>query len=485
MHARSLGHNSLVTTVGALVPMLVSLFTIPPYLHLIGEARYGVLIMIWSLFGLFSLADLGLGRATANQIARAGPGADRRAILWTGALLTLGCGLVGALVLILGGRLIFGHVMAVPPELRREALATLPWLAAAVPVLTTSAVLTGFLEGQERFKRVIALEITGGALAQLLPLVVAARWGPALPGVVAGFVFVRVGVALLLAWACRVPGEGWGRPCFDPARVRGLFAFGGWASLGVWFGPLLFFVDRAVIGALVGVKSLSHYNIPANLIGRIALVPMGFSRALFPRFSALEETSVRMVEREALLLLVGMMTPVIVLALLLLGPFLALWLGPRLAAVTAPVGQVLLVGAWLESMAVVPGVSLSARGYPDRGAKIQLMLAGPYLLALMLGLTLGGVQGAATVAMLRSLAYVTLVTRAAGLARSLALQLVPAASFVLLTAALVQLAPERWRWGPGAVLLLLALARGWGGVPERLRELVPGHRLLGGLGRLA
>lgn len=61
---------SLINFFGAGFPILITLITLPILLPLIGEQRYGLLMIFWAFIGYFGLFDLGLGRALANQVAK-------------------------------------------------------------------------------------------------------------------------------------------------------------------------------------------------------------------------------------------------------------------------------------------------------------------------------------------------------------------------------------------------------------------------------
>jgi O-antigen/teichoic acid export membrane protein len=97
----------------------VAFVTIPIYLHHVGEARYGVISIVWVLLGLFGFLDLGLSRAVTNALAklRTAPQAHRARVLLTTFALNLGIGLIGGLVLYIFGGLLLRYFISVPDAL--------------------------------------------------------------------------------------------------------------------------------------------------------------------------------------------------------------------------------------------------------------------------------------------------------------------------------------------------------------------------------
>ncbi len=466
----SIRRNTLINLTGAIVPILVSLTTVPLYLHLIGNARYGVLAIVWALLGYFSIFDLGLGRATSNQVARLRTAAPMQTatLFWTALLINTLLGLVGGGVLLGAGRLLLGGVFKISPDLRLEALSSVPWLAAAVPLITISAVLIGSLEGREHFFTTNILGVLGNVLIQVVPLAIVYWHGPNLAWLIGSIVCVRLVSAVLLFLACQKYVPSIGRPRIDLAWAGILFRYGTWVTVTGVIEPFLTTVDRFVIGAQVGVQVLAYYVVPFNLVTQIAILPASLSRTLFPRFSMLQRDEARVVGSDALLVLGAIMTPMIVGALVVLDPFLTIWIGSDLAEIAVPVGEILLVGIWFNSMALVPYVLLQGQGRPDLIARFHILELPPYLLLLWLGLMVAGVKGAALAWTIRVTVDALLLFRAVSTPWRQMTTLMVEAGLVVLVAisALTLFAQPALRIALGGSFIVMSLVWAWHSAPQ-------------------
>ena len=421
-----IARSTLINLAGAAVPAALLLITVPIYLHLIGEARYGVLAIVWLLLGYFGVFDLGFGRAVANRIAALhdATAEDRQGIFWTGLAISAVTGLIGGAILYLLGHWLFAHVLDIHGALRTEAENAMPWLASALPLAVIISLLAGALEGRQAFLALNGAQIFGTVLYQLFPLVVAYAGWVTLPYLIAAAIVGRLlSVLLLFALSYRhVPLSP--RPRFALNQVKSLLHYGGWITVTGLVGPLLTVFDRFLIGAKVGMVAVTAYTVPYNLVMRLSILPGSLQTALFPRFAMVDPAEAKALAARAVLSIGAIMTPIVVMGLLLIKPFLILWVGAALAKKTAPVGQILLVGIWINTLAIIPFTYLQGRGRPDLPAKFHVLELLPYVAILWVLIDRLGVPGAAWAWDLRVLADTLLLFWAAqttsGLSRAMA-----------------------------------------------------------------
>ncbi len=392
-----IGRSTIINLAGAGIPVILLLLTVPVYLHLIGEARYGVLALVWLLLGYFGVFDLGFGRAVANRIAALhdAPAEDRQAVFWTGLAISLLTGILGGLVLYFLGIWLFGHVFHISGPLQRETETAMPWLVLALPLATTISLLAGTLEGRQAFLAMNGAQVFGTVLYQILPLVVAYSGWTTLPYLIPAAIGGRLASALLLFALSYGHVPLTPRPRIAIGQVKPLLHYGGWITVTGLVGPLLTVFDRFIIGAKVGMAAVAVYTVPYNLVNNLTILPNSLQTALFPRFAMVPPAEAKALAARAMLSVAAIMTPVVVVGLLLIKPFLVLWVGNTLAKKAAPVGQILLVGIWINTLAYIPFTYLQGKGRPDLPAKFHVLELLPYVMVLWLLIDRLGVAGAA------------------------------------------------------------------------------------------
>ena len=397
--AMSVARHTAYNFVGAVVPIAVSLITVPLYLEVIGLERYGVLAICWLLVGYFGLFELGLGPASAQRIAamKDQPPQARSDLLWNALWLALAVGSVGGVILYAVGGYALTSMRGVGAGMAAEIVASLPWLALMVPASTAYGVLNGALQGRRQFLKLNLVGGTSNVLLAVVPLAVAFVHDPRLPYLIAAMLVTRIGSVAALSIYCRnaVPLR---KPTRPSAEVlRSLARFGGWVTGSGILTPLLTSVEKLLIGWRIGAAAVSIYVIPFNLLARLLVLPQSLQSALFPKFAGTDRAEADRLEYQGVRSLAAVSAVLTVLAMALLTPFLQLWIGSELASQAAPLGHLLLVGLWFNGLSHIPHARLQGSGRPDLVTKISLSQVVPYVLVLYWVIGAYGVIGAAAV----------------------------------------------------------------------------------------
>ncbi|NML33907.1 oligosaccharide flippase family protein [Paraburkholderia antibiotica] len=401
---RSIVRNIFINFAGAVAPTFVSLVTVPAYIHLLGAARYGVINLVWTLIGYFSVLDLGTSLATENQIAKARAATDDsiERIFWSAWFMNLGTGIVGGVLIYVGTIIYITHGVKIEPTFQHEVMASLPWIAAAVPIANVSWVFAGSLTGVESFTSYNINQTIGTALFQLFPLAAIFMFSASLAVVIPACVIARfVGGLMLGVAAFRALGI---RRLRLPQwhLMAELFRYGRWMLMFSGANMIASTLDRVLIGALLGARFVTYYATPQNLVTRLNLLPGAMARTLFPRLSAASRADADALAHSSLAFLNGAFTPCVIVALFALKPFLLLWLGPTMAA-SAPVASVLILGVWLAGQSSLLGILIQAQANPAFVAGVSWLQLPFFAGALWCAIHWFGLMGAAVVVVLKAL----------------------------------------------------------------------------------
>lgn len=478
----SLSRNTTYNLVGAIIPVVLSLVTVPAYLKLVGPERYGVLAIAWLMLGYFGLFDLGLGRSTSFRIAsqRDGTPEARADTFWAALSVNVGMGLIGGLLLLAAAGYFFAHAFKMSEALRPEILASVPLLACAVPISTLTGVLTGAMQGREKFLETNIISLISTALFQLLPIAVAFWVGPHLFPLLCAAILARLIAIVVLGYRCYIEFcRGLPRRLIK-AEVTGLLKYGGWVNLTSLLGQALVMIDRFMIGAVLGAAAVTIYTVPLQLAQRIQILPGALTNALFPRLSAAESQAKGLADT-ALRTLIALMSVPVLGAIFVIEPFLRLWVGHDVGGQSGPIGRILLIGFWANSFAMISFIRLQTSGRPDLVTKSILAQLPIYVALLYFALTHFGFIGCAVVFAVRCVSDYLVLSWMANRAISNWRILLFTLGMLVLGAYLAGLWDvTNWRWWASAIVTgTVLLASGWLTLPEtakaRLAATAPGR----------
>ena len=398
---RRLASNVVWNLLGTGVPLLVAIIAIPLLIQGLGTARFGVLALAWMVIGYFSLFDLGFGRALTKLVAeKLGKGQDSEipSLIWTAMSLMAVLGVLGAVIVAAISPWLVSGVLNIPSELQSETLTAFYLLAASIPIVIGSTGLRGILEAHQRFGLVNVVRIPLGIFTFLGPVAVL-FFSKSLFPIVAVLVMARLVSLLAYVILCFYIAPDLRRSfSLNRAIVKPLIKFGGWMSVTNIVGPLMVYMDRFLIGAVLTMTAVAYYATPYEIVTKLWIVPGALMGVMFPAFSASfvqnRIRAVHLFERTVSYIFISLF-PAVVLIVTFAQDGLALWLDSEFAVNSSIVLQLLAIGVFINSHAFVPFGMVQGIGRPDLTAKLHLIELPFYLLLLWYLLNTYGIVGVA------------------------------------------------------------------------------------------
>ena len=398
----TLSRNMIWNLLGLGLPTVIALGTIPVLIHLMGEERFGVLMLAWLVFGYMSIFDLGLHRALTQLVSRAL--GERRPhevapLFWTAFLLMIGAGMLGLAVVGLLAWPLVHQWLKVPSHLLSETYGAFMVMAFSLPLLVSASALRGFLEAHQRFGMVFVAQIWRGVWTFAGPLLVVWLFTTNLIAVVLGLLLGRaVAWALMMGMCLRVQPTLRQRIWPSASVVKPLLSYGGWMALTHTVVPIVLYGDRMVIGGLISMEAVTYYTTPAEVVVRLLIVPEAVVGVLFPAFAATYRTDIdhtRRLFRLGLKLVYLSFLPVAILGVTLSPEALRLWLGASFEQRSSVVLQLLIIGVFLNGTGILFSALVQGMGRPWISALVYCAEL-PIFGALMWWLTLKfGIEGTA------------------------------------------------------------------------------------------
>ncbi len=394
--------GTALNLLGLAAPLPVALWAIPDLLSSLRAERFTWLSILWALSAYSGVLDLGVARALTQHLATelARSAVPQR----VGSLCATAMMLIGLLGLVLGAGLVLSAGPLVTwlgsPDHQQEAQSAVAVLACAVPAMLLGAAGRGVLEALLAFGRINAVRVPAGILTVLGP------WSAVMQGgslVDVAWVLVAIRTAAMVAWvglAWRAMPAWRAHPAGSRQWLRPLLRSGSWLTVGNLVGPLMGYLDRFMVAALLTVTAAAHYVAPQEIVSKLWILPGALMAVLFPTFAAQILTRSRDVERigaQAMHWIILVCLPLCLALALFSTEIISQWLGSDFAVHAARVLAWMAWGMFWGCVAQLPFTLLQSGDAAALTAKLHVAELLVFVVALGAVVPGAGVEGAAAV----------------------------------------------------------------------------------------
>lgn len=412
---RLLARNTVWNLLGQLLPMAAAVFCVPPLLHSLGVARFGVLSLAWIIVGYFSLFDLGIGRAVTKFVADklgAGDFDSIPPLVWTALAVMLAMGILGGMFTFLISPWLVHHALKVPQELQHETLVGFYLLAASIPLVTLASCLRGVLEAQQKFAIANLIRVPMSVFSFAGPLLVLPFSHSLLPVILVLVVGRAVGFLLHIVACFHTLPALRNQVSVQKSHLHSLVTFGSWITLSNLLGPIVGYIDRFLVAGLLSVSMVAYYTTPLDMITRLTVIPGSLAGVLFPAFAVSftqDPDRASFLLARALKYVLMVIFPIVLIIAAFAPEILHLWVGAGFAAHSSAVLRWLAVGVFINCFGQVPFAFVQSANRPDLTAKLYFFELPLFAALIVVLASRFGLQGAAVAWVLRVIADLLLL----------------------------------------------------------------------------
>ena len=335
--------NVVANWLGLAVNMAIAVFMAPFLVHQLGDAMYGLWVLLLSVTGYMGLLDAGLKVSVVKHVARYHAVDDTTGVsrVVSTALLIYG----GLSVLIVGLSLAVGplvpRMFTMAPEAMSIAQTVLVITSLTLATTLILSVFNGLLAGLQRYDH---SNLIGAGIVIVRSVVIVAFVAQGYGIVSLGLIHLVsqiVGGLLTVRRAYKeVPGLrlSWSLAGSDTAKT--LYGYSFFILLNNVAMFLLFNSAEIVIGAMLGVAAVTYYAIAGSLLQYLSRLIGTMTQVLHPYASAqdakgdVDGMRRLVVHGTKACLLIGL--PVSLTFVLIGKDFIRFWMGPSYAEVAGP-----------------------------------------------------------------------------------------------------------------------------------------------------
>lgn len=331
------------------VNVAVGIFLSPFIVHRLGDAAFGIWVLIFSITGYYGIFDLGIRSAIIRYVSKfhATGEVEELAKVVNTNLFMHTCTCVASMTVTIVLSLYVDRFFKIPPEFHSAARWLLLMTGASVAVGFPLGVIGGILEGLQRYYIQSWMNI-GSNLLRAVLIVVALRRGGGL--VTIAIITVALGTlaqlirAIIAMRLVRVP---LGLRYVKWTTFNTVVRYSSVTFVLLIATRLKFKSDEIVIGAMMSAAAITYFNIGARIVDYAGSVITALAQIFVPMASASEATGD--MDRLRKIFVAGnrfcalTIFPICVTLIILGKSLIEVWMGKKYVAVSYPVLVVMIL----------------------------------------------------------------------------------------------------------------------------------------------
>jgi O-antigen/teichoic acid export membrane protein len=335
------------------INVAVGIFLSPFILHRLGDAAFGIWVLIFSITGYYGLFDLGVRSSIvryASKFTATGDAEDLAKLINT-SLFTYSC--VGALSLVITFVLFLyvDSIFRVPAELHATARWLLLMAGASVAFGFPLGVFGGFLDGLQRFDVNNWTSVAANLLRAVL-IVAALDNGRGLLTIALITVVLPLITSLVRGIiAFRIRPVSFGLKYVDRATFRMMANYSAVTLIIMVAGRLKFKTDTIVIGTMLSAAAITYFNIAGRIVDYAGEIVTSLAQNFLPMASQSEAKgsmdNLRKVFVTGNRLCAFTIFPVTAILLILGKSIIEVWVGSKYIVTSYPVLVILIIPSTL------------------------------------------------------------------------------------------------------------------------------------------
>lgn len=382
--------------------LIVSIVSIPVLIRQIGDEKFSIVLMSWTIIGYFNSLDLGVGRAVSHYVSKYLAIGEKQKVygsIWVGLLISLIWGFTIIIFTFFFSKATASLIFQVTTVNYSEIENIIKLTTYGAPFVLMQSVLRAYLMSFQRFDYVNVVQGVS-AVVQWISSLIVSYLSSSITLIITITIFIRILTTLyLFIYVWLISSDIFEYFSVDKTLAVDIVRFGIWIGISQVISFMLIYSDRFFISSMLSTKMVVYFIIPSEIVNRILyLIPGSFGLVLFPAFTeriTLDINKAYVLYKHSLKYMFVLMLPLIFLLFFLSEKILELWVGVEFAYHSAFAFKVLLIGLIFSSISQIPLTIIQSLGRPDVITKFQLLQLPIYVLMCVLFIPEFGINGAA------------------------------------------------------------------------------------------